>query len=214
MPIALNPNDEVLATVLNMQHILAAVPVRYLLTNGKIEKQLKYFMGAAWEAGNPGTRATATDKRPFNAFELDVIAFEAAIPHFWAELKCSFNQDNNDVRKSATKAVNQATVRRAGIPAAMFNVPGNIIHGYIVHFLTTLPAVHDPRLPPYILDLYQPLRGQPIFSANQLEQSYELLLQHDYHSSTWCDVWVDNQNANLTVSAVIVKLVPNVLEIH
>jgi hypothetical protein len=46
MPLA--ANDPVLICINAMPDLLRQMPVNCLLTNGKIEKQLKCFLGAAW----------------------------------------------------------------------------------------------------------------------------------------------------------------------
>lgn len=71
LPLA--PIDPVSACIGIMRKLLRLLPVNCLLTNGKIEKQLKFFLGAAWQHGNPVTRAYSMDKRPFGGFELDLL---------------------------------------------------------------------------------------------------------------------------------------------
>ena len=85
MPLA--ANDLVLICINAMPNLLGRMPVDSLLTNGKIEKQLKFFLAAAWEHANPAARAYVMDKRPFNGFELDLLAFEDGRPKFWIEAK-------------------------------------------------------------------------------------------------------------------------------
>jgi hypothetical protein len=146
-------NDPVSECIGTMGDLLQLLPVNCLLTNGKIEKQLKFFLGAAWERGNPITRAYAMDKRPFDGFELDLLTFEDGRPKFWIEAKASFQDDWNDVQRCAEKALNQATARIGSVARRSQGCAG-----YIVHFLTSLPQPAGIRLPQYMWDVFERLR--------------------------------------------------------
>lgn len=203
MPNPLDKDDPVLACIRGMQSLLELLPVKYLLTNGKVEKQLKFFMGAAWEKPFPESRASATDKRPFQNLEFDIVAFENRSAKFWAEVKCSFRKDNNDVMKSAVKATNQAMTRIDRVPRADLNCDG-----YIVHFLNSLPEIDQSQLPAYILNLYQPLIGNTPITEETLKTQYEKMLQGYCHSSAVIQVWTDPKSLTQesTVSAIVIKL--------
>jgi len=89
-----------------------------VLGNGKIEKQLKIFLAAAWVGQMPERRACLMDKQ-FNRVELDMLGFEipsgneVAGPVVWIETKCDFIQKADEARMTAGQARNQIAGARA-----------------------------------------------------------------------------------------------------
>ena len=126
------------------------LPSHYLLVGGKVEKQLKYFVGATWQAMGQG-RAYVMDKR--FARELDLLAFENLRPRFWMELKCSFREDPTDSLHSATRALIQTQQIVAALDPRLSQCPG-----FIIHFVNSIPDHRDPHLPDWVLDKFAGLR--------------------------------------------------------
>lgn len=126
------------------------LPSDYLLVNGKIEKQLKYFVGATWQATGHG-RAYVMDKR--FPRELDLLALENLEARFWMELKCSFREDPIDSVQSATRALIQSQRIVAEIDPHLDQCPG-----FIIHLVNSIPDECDPHLPPWVQDKFANLR--------------------------------------------------------
>lgn len=152
VPTPLLTTDLVVQCTNDLICFLKFLPTKYLLTNGKVEKPLKYFIGAAWEAKN-SQNAYVMDK-VFNYRELDLLAFQKANPVFWIEAKCSFIDDYNDMEKSAIKAIQQVTSNIEHLPDCF-----ELCAGYIVHFTLSLIPVNDPLLPKCVQDKFRGLRG-------------------------------------------------------
>lgn len=202
--IPLAPGDPVCVCVNTMAQLLQLLPVECLLTNGKIEKQLKFFLGAAWEQGQPKTRAYVMDKRPFDGFELDLLAFDNCVPQFWIEAKSSFKDDWNDVTRSARKALRQAEARINSDALRPQNCDG-----YIVHFLTSLPDVAT-KIPRFMMDAFDALRNTPPSNLDQRAYELETLYRAEaavhYNSSESIRLWPVDRKFDPTVFAVVVKL--------
>jgi len=165
-----------------VQHIkkipetLGNLPIRYLLTNGKVEKQLKFFVGAAWENVKL-KRAYVMDKR-FNNRELDLLAFEDGKPKFWFEAKCSFRNDHPNVESSARDAIRQVELINS-------NLQNDISQsdGYIVHFILSLPEKSDKLLSDDAQKKYAKLRNKKLgYQLGDLVKFYTKNLngQHEY----------------------------------
>lgn len=102
--------------VRQIKRMVAKVPLKYVLTNGQIEKALKIFIAAAWEKRRRNDRICVMDKRfnsrrakgkRANGRELDFLALEAGAPRFWIEAKCTFAQDRVATRNAARSALRQ-----------------------------------------------------------------------------------------------------------
>ena len=145
------------------------------------------------------------DKRPFNGFELDLLAFEDGRPKFWIEAKSSFKDDWNDVQKAEKKAVRQAADRVMSTA-----LQERDCDGYIVHFLTSLPRPGTSLLPPFMMQVFNELREpQPselASRARELEVIYQLDAGELYDSSEATRIWPAPLGLEPTVCAVVVKL--------
>lgn len=172
----LPPSDLVVQCTNQAVPLLNSLPISYLLTNGKVEKQLKFFIGAAWEK-SCNKNAYVMDKwfsktkqvyemeqhkaiennmdKGFSKkmVELDLLAFKDAIPQFWIEAKCSFIDDHNDLTGSAKRAIVQVQSNKASLPNCLQSCPG-----YIVHFTLSLVPINDPLLPNCVIDKFARIR--------------------------------------------------------
>lgn len=137
--------------------------VRSLLTNGKVEIQLKTLLGIAWVAsGASRNRSYLMDKR-LDA-PLDFLAFEAGRPKFWIEVKCDFAADGSSVERSATSAVNQVGTYSSRLRRELRLCPA-----YIVHFLCPLPD--DEHYPDWV-DVFDPLLTNDAYTPARLTEYY------------------------------------------
>ena len=112
----------------------APSPIKYFLSNGDIEKQLKLFIGAAWEKGDPTTRAFVMDKKfkdddapKEELCEIDFLAFQkrpsrSPRPCFWIEAKCGFaSAQHSSMEKGPTVTTAKDAVRQ--VTRAIINLP-------------------------------------------------------------------------------------------
>ena len=182
MPLqTLDPRDPVLGCVRRARALLEGMAVQYMLTNGHIEKQLKLFVGSAWESRYHGRAAYVMDKR-FNRQELDLLAFNTeSKPAFWIEAKCGFADDNWSKQKSqgrplgftgkrrggayavANRALKQVSDSIKNLPDAIKGQPTHLAACpiYILHFLMELPTAEGTPLPAWTLDKFLPVRKRP-----------------------------------------------------
>jgi hypothetical protein len=157
-PRQLDMRDPVYQCVSQLSELLEPWQTSSFLRNGKIEMQLKLFIGAAWERGNPGARAFVMDKAfylpgkasyPSGKDEkqrrkkkggLDLVALEDGEPRFWIETKCSFFEDEGNGLECASSALSQADRTADSLIAELQRCPV-----YLVHFVNSIPdASHYP----------------------------------------------------------------------
>jgi hypothetical protein len=177
----------------NMNQLQSFRDSIWLLTNGKVEKQLKAFLGESWANCNREHRAFIMDKKfdvrlegtehfvidqfeKRKSIELDLLVFDRdtdliAAPTFWVEAKCSFVNDAGDINTSAIKAVGQACDALRRLRREFDRCPG-----YIVHFLINLPKENDPRLPGWVHRIYADLRERQPSRPETVLQIYEKYL--------------------------------------
>jgi hypothetical protein len=147
----LDDSDPVLQCLSKVDSMLTDFVSLDVLANGKLEKQLKLFMAAAWmRQATDSVRACVMDKR-FNRKELDLLALEAAGPAFWVETKCSFREDPTEARISALDAIAKIRAARLALdedswpedpPSGDMDLFRKAIRkrpAYIVHFLNSVP---------------------------------------------------------------------------
>jgi len=146
------------------------------------------------------------DKRPFDGCGLDLLAFENADQSFFIETKCTFAQDPRDVWASAYRALAQTETLYASLAANPGDLSSQFLacHGYIVHFLNSVPHPEDRLLPAWLRARYP--RGRPVNPAD-LEAFYRDNREPRYNSSVVLKIWDE-----LRVYAIVVQLKPGPID--
>jgi hypothetical protein len=180
-------NDPVVSSLQRVPEILDGLPLTHLLANGKIEKQLKFFLAAAWVKAEPSKRVCLMDKK-LNGRELDFLALEDAAPKFWLEMKCDFADKRREPQLSAHAALGQVFLTKDELAKEWrerrdrkfqaclesldaFRLSLNACDVYIVHLLNCLPKQDDELLPHFIHMKYEP-RLETAIAARELESHY------------------------------------------
>ena len=129
--------QHIIECLTSMPECLRNLDLRSVLTNGKVEAQLKTFLGISWVADNPRGRAYLMDERFGLPGGFDLVAFEDLEPRFWIETKCDFAADRARAERSARDALRQVDryTSHDSLPGDLRECPA-----YIVHFLCSLPS--------------------------------------------------------------------------
>jgi hypothetical protein len=198
-----------------------------LLVNGKIEMQLKVFIGTAWEAKDPEERAYVMDKgfkRPRKRRRgtgtstpasrkgvvvggLDLVAFQGKFPRFWLETKCSFFEHRDDGVKSARSALEQVRRTSNRLLDDFRQCPA-----YIVHFINSTPKRPSKSRPQFLLDKYPTAPYMPSTAALQKKwrESELRTIEGIYSKKRKKQAYMSSAfvclNANPSVYAIVVKL--------
>lgn len=134
------------------------LPLGHVLTNGKVERELKFLMAATWEVERVGRGACLMEKGWFGCL-LDLIALErepnvrtAALPKCWIETKCDFSELAGDGTRIAEGALDQIGMyfEKLRTPTEEdddFRQQLMNCDRYIVHFINHTPTNEDKILP-------------------------------------------------------------------
>lgn len=173
-------DDPVLSCLKSLRRLLQPLCDTDVLSNGKIEKQIKLFLAAAWLEGGMEDRACVMDKK-FNGCELDLLALRNRQPRFWLESKCDFREKPTEAKASARRALEQvrkarqklaqswaARNKKATAPTR-FRYQLRRCPAYIVHFLNSTPADARQRYG-WILNRFN-LRGESPSDAQAMKPS-------------------------------------------
>lgn len=187
-----------------MPKVLKARTIRSILTNGKVEMQLKTFLGMAWTASarRPHRRTFLMDKR-FGP-RLDLVAFEGDRPYFWLEAKCDFAADRDLAQRSALRALDQINgyMRHPTLPHHLRQCPA-----YIVHFLCRPPDREE--YPSWAGDRFDSLRAHDgddqRLAPKELQAFYE---DNDHGGSIDATSHLAIDFDCGTLGAVVVKMTP------
>ena len=147
----LRKNDPVVRCLRRATRLLEPLGKTDVLSNGKVEKQIKLFLAAAWLERRMRDRACVMDKK-FNGRELDLLALRNGLPKFWLETKCDFREKSKEAEASARRALQQVRETRerlrdpweGSVPLA-FRDQLRSCPSYIVHFLNSTPALAKKR---------------------------------------------------------------------
>ena len=146
-----------------MPECLCGVDLRSVLTNGKVEMQLKTLMGVAWvNRQRANQRSYLMDKKLYAP--LDLVAFEQGQAQFWIEAKCDFAADEPSVQRSARDAMKQVVDYTQKLPTELLLCPV-----YIVHFLCPLP---DEEQYPEWIDVFDDFAGSSEYTPERLIGDY------------------------------------------
>ncbi len=179
--------------VVGIQKIFQDLPSKYLLMNGNIEKNLKFFVGMVLE-GESSDFSYVMDKK-INDHEIDMLGFERGSAKIASEFKCTFATDRGATVKAAKDACLKI-LKTKSIDSLSSS------QKTIVHFLNNSDARSSTSLnPTYIKDKFPD--GKPITSLelieifkNELGSNAEDIKNYEYE--------FDNDALNL--EAIVVKI--------
>lgn len=134
--------DDVLKGVKRVQSIFDTLPSKYLLMNGNIEKNLKFFVGMVLE-GMIDEFSYVMDKK-IESHEVDMIGFVRGESVLAVEFKCTFSSDPGATVKAAKDAC--VKIKKTN-EIGLFNRSWK----KIVHFLNhSIPCSSESLNPDYI----------------------------------------------------------------
>jgi len=159
----------------------ARVPVRTVLTNGHLEREMKFLLGMAAEKSG---RHLCFVEKSFSKVPIDLVAFTDSRntrrnvkPAFWVETKSSFSRKCEDQRKQVKRV-------HAQIKKYVEKLCDTEHHSflecpiYVVHFVMSLPE--SDKHPLVLGSRFTPNRATPV-SAKELELQYEKLFAQSTH---------------------------------
>ncbi|WGL18409.1 hypothetical protein PVT68_08945 [Microbulbifer bruguierae] len=168
--------NEVTAGVENIQTVFDNFPSKYLLMNGNIEKNLKFFVGMVLEGSVDGF-SYAMDKKIDN-HEVDMLGFINGESVLAIEFKCTFSSDPGATIKAAKDACKK--IIKTNEIALLANSKKQIVH-FLNH---SFPASDTSLNPEYIKRKYPTgnrLSPEELASTFKSELG-EKYFQHRIHS--------------------------------
>lgn len=107
-----------------IQQVFDLLPSKYLLLNGNIEKNLKFYCGMMIEGDQP-TSSYAMDKK-IEGHEVDLLGFSNSLCLNASEFKCTFASDRRSTLSSANDAIKKI-LKTAELPS-LSNSNNQIVH--------------------------------------------------------------------------------------
>jgi len=169
----------------------------HVLTNGKIERELKFLMAAEWESASErkGLRACLFEKE-FSGVPLDFVALQkesinagTGKPQFWIETKCDFAEHSisGDIAKKTLDQVGRyfEQIVNYGEPTVIQNDDSGddepTFHSrlagcdaYIVHFINKIPTKEDRIFPTFVMDKFnKPKKKKADLTQEKLINAYK-----------------------------------------
>lgn len=185
--------NDISTGVVGIQKIFQDLPSKYLLMNGNIEKNLKFFVGMVLE-GESSEFSYVMDKEIEN-HEIDMLGFEQGDAKIASEFKCTFATDRGNTTRAAKDACSK--ILKTKEIESLSNSEKSI-----VHFLNNSNSRSSSSLNPvYIKDKFP--MGKAITSLelieifeNELGDNIKEITSHKYE--------FDNDDLNL--EAIVVKI--------